>query len=291
MSTEPLTQDHKLNFVQSLSEDLSRGSIELPSFPDVVIRLRQILEDENSTTAQIVQLLTAEPVLAARLVQMANSAALRGEASEMTDLKMVVNRLGRNMVRNSAMAYAMKQMRETQKLESAQPYLEALWNDSTHLAALCYVLTKKLTKLNPEQALLVGLLHGIGKLYILAQAETHPALFENEAQLSEILDSWHAAIGSAILDAWQFPEEVSGSVASYQEVEREHETALADPDVELDLAPGRQRVDHARHRAELVRSVEGDHAGGRGGHRDRDRIPATQSESGQRIGETVDPIA
>ncbi len=223
MSTEALAQDHKLNFVQSLAEDLSKGSIELPSFPDVVIRLRQILEDENSTTAQIVQLLTAEPVLAARLIQMANSAALRGVTSEMTDLNMVINRLGRNMVRNSAMAYAMKQMRETQKLESAQPYLEELWNDSTHLAALCYVITKKLTKLNPEQALLVGLLHGIGKLYILAQAEQHPELFEDTAHLSEILDGWHAAIGSAILEAWEFPEEVSGSVARYQEVERAHE--------------------------------------------------------------------
>ncbi len=223
MSTEPMTQDHKLNFVQSLAEDLSKGSIELPSFPDVVIRLRQVLEDENSTTPQIVQLLTAEPVLAARLIQMANSAALRGVTSEMTDLKMVVNRLGRKMVQNSAMAYAMKQMRETQKLDSAQPFLEELWNESTHLAALCYVLTKKLTKLNPEQALLVGLLHGIGKLYILAQAEAHPELFEDTAHLSEILDSWHAAIGSAILEAWEFPEEVSGSVAKYQEVEREHE--------------------------------------------------------------------
>ncbi len=223
MSTEPLIQDHKLNFVQSLADDLSRGSIELPSFPDVVIRLRQVLEDEKSTTAQIVQLLTAEPVLAARLIQMANSAALRGAASEMTDLSMVVNRLGRNMVQNSAMAYAVKQMRETQKLEPAQPYLEALWNDSTHLAALCYVLTKKLTKLNPEQALLVGLLHGIGKLYILAQAEEHPKLFEDPDNLSNILDSWHAGIGSAILEAWQFPKEVSGSVANYQVVEREHD--------------------------------------------------------------------
>ena len=223
MSSEPLTKDHKLNFVQSLAEDLSKGEIELPSFPDVVIRLRQALEDDNSTTAQIVQLLTAEPVLAARLIQMANSAALRGVTSEMTDLNMVVNRLGRNMVRNSAMAYAMKQMRETQKLDSAQPYLEELWNDATHLAALCYVIAKKLTKLNPEQALLVGLLHGIGKLYILAQAEQHPELFEDREHLSEILDSWHAAIGSAILEAWEFPEEVSGSVAKYQEAEREHE--------------------------------------------------------------------
>lgn len=220
MTMQATAQDQKLNFVQSLANDLSSGSIELPSFPDVVIRLRQVLEDERSTTANIVQLVAAEPALAARLIQMANSAALRGVASEMTDLSMVINRLGRNMVRNSAMAYALKQMREAQKLKSAQPFLEQLWGDSTHLAALCYVLAKRFTKLNADQALLVGLLHGIGKLYILSQAEAHPELFQTDGMLDEILDGWHAAIGSAILEAWKFPEEVSSSVANYQDVER-----------------------------------------------------------------------
>jgi HD-like signal output (HDOD) protein len=141
----------------------------------------------------------------------------------MTDLSMVINRLGRNMVRNSAMAYALKQMREAQKLKSAQPFLEQLWSDSTHLAALCYVLAKRFTKLNADQALLVGLLHGIGKLYILSQAEAHPELFQTDGMLDEILDGWHAAIGSAILEAWRFPEEVSGSVANYRDVEREND--------------------------------------------------------------------
>lgn len=223
MTMQATAQDQKLNFMQSLANDLSSGSIELPSFPDVVIRLRQVLENERSTTANIVQLVAAEPALAARLIQMANSAALRGVSPEMTDLSMVINRLGRNMVRNSAMAYACKQMREAQKLKSAQPLLEQLWSDSTHLAALCYVLAKRFTKLNADQALLVGLLHGIDKLYILSQAEAHPELFQTNGMLDEILDGWHAAIGSAILEAWRFPEEVSGSVANYRDVEREND--------------------------------------------------------------------
>lgn len=223
MQPQAVDQGEKFNFVQSLAQHLSSGSIELPSFPDVVIRLRQVLEDEKSTTAQIVQLLAAEPALAARLLQIANSAALRPSGSKITDLNMVINRLGRNMVRNSAMSYALKQMREAQKLEAAQAHLEQLWSESAHVAALCYVLTKKFTKLNPDEALLVGLLHGIGKLYILAQAATHPALFQDEAEFQQILRDWHAAIGSAILESWEFPEAVSSSVAKYQEVEREHD--------------------------------------------------------------------
>jgi HD-like signal output (HDOD) protein len=46
-------------------------------YPDVVIRLRQLLDGEQSTTDQLVQLLATEPALAAKLTQMANSVALR----------------------------------------------------------------------------------------------------------------------------------------------------------------------------------------------------------------------
>jgi HD-like signal output (HDOD) protein len=223
MSADPAIADPRMALVQTLADNLASGKIELPAFPDVVIRLRQLLENEDSTTAQIVQLLATEPVLAARLVQMANSTALRGVTSDLSDLNAVVNRLGREIVKSSAMAYAMKQMREAQKLEAAQPYLQSLWAESTNLAALCYVLASKLTKLSADQALLVGLLHGIGKLYILAQAEAQPSLFESQTTVDEVLESWHAAIGSAILEAWKFPEAVSGSVAQYQETAREHD--------------------------------------------------------------------
>jgi HD-like signal output (HDOD) protein len=245
MTTQALPQDEKLNFVHALAADLSRGSIELPSFPDVVIRLRQLLEDDKSTTAQLVKLIAAEPALAAKLVQMANSAAFRGVNADMTDLNMIVNRLGRNMVRNSAMAHAMKQMRESQKMKAAQPYLEELWSDSTHLAAMCYVVAKNFTKLNPDQALLVGLLHGVGKLYILSQAELHPELFDSKQALDDILESWHAAIGCAILEAWQFPEDVSKSVANYQDAERDHDgpTDLTDVLIVSNLLSGFLRTE------------------------------------------------
>ena len=76
MEAQKVQYGDKSALVQFLTDHLSSGSIELPSFPDVVIRLREVLEDEQSTTAQIVQLLSAEPALSARLLKIANSAAL-----------------------------------------------------------------------------------------------------------------------------------------------------------------------------------------------------------------------
>ena len=223
MSTEPSEKPSDFQFVQILADSLSKDTIELPSFPDVVIRLRQVLSDENSTTDQIGQLLAAEPTLAAKLLQIANSAALRPSTEPITDLNRVINRVGRKTVRNAAMSFGMKQAQDAQKLKQAQPFLKEVWSESTYVAALCYVLAKQYTKINPDEALLVGLLHCIGKLYILSQAEHFPELFSEELELRKTLQDWHAAIGSAILESWKLSEDLSYAVSNFQDTGREHE--------------------------------------------------------------------
>ncbi|MCP5143641.1 MAG: HDOD domain-containing protein [Gammaproteobacteria bacterium] len=230
MIPQQQAQDLHFSFVQSLASNLSAGSIELPSFPKAVLRLRQVLEDENSTTAQIVQLLSVEPALSARLIQIANSAAMGG-ANQITDLNTVVNRMGRQMVQSAAMSYAMKQMRESQTLDVSQVLLDDLWHTSTQVAALCYVLAKKYTKLNRDQALMVGLMHGIGKLYILGQAQNHPELFSDPGAMEGILQEWHAGIGSAILQTWNFPDNMSYAVANFEQTDRVHEDGADFTDV------------------------------------------------------------
>ena len=69
--------NEKFTLVQQLAKDLSKGDLELPSFPDIALRVRKALDDENATTDQIVQILGAEPVLAAKILAISNSAALR----------------------------------------------------------------------------------------------------------------------------------------------------------------------------------------------------------------------
>lgn len=90
------------------------------------------------------------------------------------------------------------------------------------MAALCFVLTKKCTKLNADEALLIGLMHSIGKLYILGKMEDYPALLDAEAQLEQIMHQWHCPLGSVILKNWGFESYVSSAVASYRNNEREY---------------------------------------------------------------------
>lgn len=221
----------KFELVQILAEDLSKGGLELPSFPDIVIRIRQALANENVTADQIVQIIGADPVLAARILMISNSAALRPAADPITDLRMAVNRIGHNMIRNTAVSHGVAVSKEGYALREAQICLDRLWDECAHVASLCFVLAKKRTRLNPDEALLIGLIHGIGKLYILKRAESHPELFDNEGELFQIMDDWHAAIGSSIVETWGFEKHVAASIADYCDFDREHEDGADYTDV------------------------------------------------------------
>ena len=70
-------QTAAVSFIGRLAQDLNDKKLELPAFPDSVIRIQQAVRDENKDVEDIVNILSSDPALAARLLQLANSAAMR----------------------------------------------------------------------------------------------------------------------------------------------------------------------------------------------------------------------
>lgn len=210
-------------FVKALAFELSSGKIDLPSFPDVAVRVRRALADDRTTVGQVTRIVGSEPALAARLLKMSNSAMLNRSGKQVTDLKAAIARMGYNMVRSAAISFAMAQIRASANLKAVEKPMKELWRQSTYVAALSYVVAKKQTRINPDEAFLAGLLHGIGKLYILSRHERHPVLFADEEALAQVIRDWHANVGKAIMENWEMAESLVNAIGDQEDIEREHE--------------------------------------------------------------------
>jgi HD-like signal output (HDOD) protein len=209
-------------FVQALASELSRGKVDLPSFPDIALRVRKVLGDEEVTQEQVVRIVGSEPALAARLMQIANSAALNFTGKPINDLRTAINRMGHNMVRSAAIAFAMSQLKKVDSLKGLEKPLDDLWKSSAAVAAMSHAVAKRYSKVNPDTGMLAGLLHGIGKLYILTRSSKHPALFADQTTYNQIVRDWHSPVAKALLENWDMAEEIVVAVSDYEDMEREH---------------------------------------------------------------------
>jgi HD-like signal output (HDOD) protein len=218
-----------LAFLQKLATEVSKGTVDLPCFPDVVVRISHALADPNTTSDKVVTIVGAEPRLAARVLQTANSAAFNSSGKRLTDLKSAITRLGQQMVQSTAMSYAMQHLRNEASLRAIARPLAELWNKSIAVASICKLVAAR-TKLSTDEAFLTGLLHGIGKLYIMARAVSAANGLGGEQSWMELISGWQASIGKAVLQSWGFAEEMCEAVGDQDDLDRrwKHEAGLAD---------------------------------------------------------------
>lgn len=192
--------------IDELLEDLDNNRLVLPTLPEVALRVRDTLEDENMGLPEVAQVITSDTAVSARLIQIANSPLLRA-SRQIDTVELAVSRMGGDMVRNLVMSIVMEQMFQATS-DATDSRLRDLWEHSTTVAAISHALANKFTQLKPDQALLAGLVHDIGSLPIIARAEDVPDLLLNTDMLDRILTQTHNEVGKAILTKWNFPQEI-----------------------------------------------------------------------------------
>jgi HD-like signal output (HDOD) protein len=212
------------HFLGGLAAELSGGTVDLPCFPDVVIRIRTALDDPNIKMEQTVTIVGSEPRLAAKLLQTANSAAFNTSGKPVTELRTAITRLGQKMVQSAAMAYAVQQMKNEESLRSVAARLSELWNDSIAVASIAQVVARR-TKITPDEAFLAGLLHGIGRLYILVRAVGKSQEFGLDSEFLDLIAGWQASIGKSVLENWGFAQEMADAVGDQGEYDRRRKSA------------------------------------------------------------------
>jgi len=184
-----------------ITADVEKGALVFPASADVALQVQRALDDPDCSIDQAARLVKTEPLLAARVVAMANSAAYNSSGRESTDIKQAVSRLGFRTLRSLANAVIVRQMAGGPSDPAHRAMARQLWEHSAHVAALAHVLARRVTHLDAETALFAGILHEIGGFYLLSRAQEFPGLFEGDR--NDLAAAWcgesEAMVGRAVL--------------------------------------------------------------------------------------------
>jgi len=224
-------QDTGCEFARELSAALSAGPVELPGFPEVALRVQDLLADESVSTDMVVRIVGAEAVLAARIVSLANSAAMNPSSTPVIDLRTAVARLGFDSLRAAAVSFAVAQLRRRDEYRDIEPQLSQLWLDSVAMASSACVIARRCRRMSPDTALFAGLIANVGRIYILTRAAAHPELFADPGSYQAIVREWHAGIARELLASWQVVDEVVEAVHIFETRDQETPPGSALPDV------------------------------------------------------------
>jgi HD-like signal output (HDOD) protein len=200
-----------LGFVRKLTAELAAGDVHLPSFPDFTARVLKVLEDPRATPAQVAQVAGADAALAARVLRLANSPFMNSSSARITDLQRAVTRLGHQLVRCTALSFALKQMELGSDKAYLRPQLQDLWRKGTLVASIAFVLARETRAASPDQALVTGLMHNVGRLYIAVSAPRQ-GVDDSDGAWTDVVHQWHPQIARAILIHWEFPSAVAAAV-------------------------------------------------------------------------------
>jgi HD-like signal output (HDOD) protein len=210
----PLVQQVKQDIIKALEND----ELVLPTLPEIALQVRDVAENVTSSISDLTAVLGRDAALSARMIKVANSPMIRASVP-VSDLSTAVSRLGIDLTSNLAMGLAMEQMFQATS-DVVDKHMRACWSKSVEIAASSQVLARHFTDLQPDQALLAGLIHQIGKLPILAFAENNESLLNDSFALGKVLSVLHPSLGSYILKMWDFPPELVAVPKNYLQFDR-----------------------------------------------------------------------
>jgi HD-like signal output (HDOD) protein len=135
-----------------MAEALAAGTVDLPAFPQAVIKVQEGFKDPNYTPQRIARVISTERTLADRLLQMANSTAFNATGRVIIDLWVAINRQGAQKVYSVALAHAVQHIRQNELLRSIVPRLDELWSECVTVAHFSEAIAKRSSLALPGRA-------------------------------------------------------------------------------------------------------------------------------------------
>jgi len=195
-------------FSMAIERELETGNLNFPTVLDLSLRIKRAADDPDASLEDIAKLIRLEPVLSARVIQMANSVIYNRAGNTVTNVSTAVRRLGISNVRVTALIVAMDQLGQEHRSRAMRDLARVVWGHSVDVASWAYALARQLKVGSPDTALFAGLLADIGQFYLIARVGSYPAIAADFKGFSELVGFWNAALRRSILEAMALPTDI-----------------------------------------------------------------------------------
>lgn len=224
MSAIPTSKRPKV--LLEIHQDIVEGRLVIPVLPAVAIRVRDSSNDPDQGIAELAQLIQADTALTAYLLQVANSSFF-SRVNKSKTLLQAVNQLGQSRTRDLAISYCIKTLYASQ-IPAVKDILRRQWERSTYIASIASILASHCKGMDPQRALLAGLLQDIGSLPVIEKMATYFTEVNSDDVIYDTLSRTSSVVGAIVLEKWKFDSDLIEVVSSREKWQRKKD--------EMDLA-------------------------------------------------------
>lgn len=197
------------SILTNIAGTAARDELIFPTTTEIALRLQQLLDDPDCSIDQLTKLVQADPLLAARVVAVANSVAYNRSGKPITGITSAISRIGYSTLRVLATSVVVRQMAGMSLNPAHRRIALQLWEHTAHVSTLSQVIARRITRVNPDTAFFAGIAHEVGGFYLISCAADYPGLLEEEnGSLKTWVDGGAAEIGRAVLQRLSAPAAV-----------------------------------------------------------------------------------
>ncbi len=185
------------------------GEVIFPTTAEMALKIQRLLDDPDCSVDQLARLVQADPLLATRVVAVANSVIYNRSGQNVANVKNALTRLGFKIVRVLAASVVVRQMEGMAQTIEHRRMARQLWERTAHVAALANVIARRVTHQDPDSAFFAGIVHEVGSFYLIARADDYPGLLEGgDGSLAAWNGSSGAEVSRAVLQRLGVPADV-----------------------------------------------------------------------------------
>ncbi len=205
-----------------LVEKIKQDALVLPTLPEIALKVRESADDPDVNLNQMSDIISQDPALALGMLKVANSPLL-GRTVKVETVNQAVTRIGLSQIKSIATAMALEQVFVSNN-KIVSMYLTKSWKKTVDVASVAITLmtfykkTNKHSSLSLDQLTLAALVHSIGVLPILTEAEKHSDIFANPTFLEQAIIKLSSDIGAEVTKAWGFSDEFIELVKSWSDL-------------------------------------------------------------------------